>query len=194
MNMLHKWTASAVLLAGLAAFSTAHAESSFVTGAGAINADARLDFRIVIPKFIRFQVGSVGATIDLVDFDVPAANVGDGNAIARTNGGAVPVLLQSNAGDVSLTGTTTGGLTDGVEFISFDEITSTSSNADLAAPVLVDGGSSAVVTVTPNVGTRVVNRTANWTFEYENSNFVAAGTYGGVNTNNGRVVYTAALP
>lgn len=38
------------------------------TGAGALNANARLDFRVVIQNFIRFQVGRAGATVDLVEF------------------------------------------------------------------------------------------------------------------------------
>lgn len=180
---------------GLLAILPAHAESDFQTGAGALNANARLDFRVVVPKFIRFQVGSAGATVDLVEFSVPAANVGDGTDIARTNGGAVPVLLQSNNGNVSLTGTTLGQLNNGAgENISFAEILSTSSDPNLNVPTLVDGGTSAAVTVTPNVGARVVNRTANWSFAYSNTNFVGSGSYGGVNVNNGRVTYTASLP
>lgn len=180
---------------GLAAALPAAAESDFQTGAGALNANARLDFRVVIPKFIRFQVGSAGATVDLVEFSVPAANVGDGTDIARTNGGAVPVLLQSNNGNVSLTATTLGQLNNGAgENISFAEILSTSSDPNLNVPTLIDGGTSAAVTVTPNVGARVVNRTANWSFAYSNTNFVGSGSYGGVNVNNGRVTYTAALP
>lgn len=189
--------AAAVLGAMTTFGGVAHAESSFVTGAGALSANARLDFRVVIPKFVRFQVGSAGATVDLVDFDLTAsaANVGDGSDIARTNGGAVPVLLQSNNGNVSLTATTLGQLNNGAgENISFAEILSTSSDANLSVPVLVDGGTSAAITVTPNVGARVINRTANWTFAYSNTNFVGSGTYGGVNVNNGRVTYTAALP
>jgi hypothetical protein len=151
----------------------------------------------VIPKFIRFEVGTpTPGTVDLVEFDLTAsaADVGNGTDVARTNGGVVPVRIQSNGGNISLVGTTAGALSDGTESISFAEILSSSSNAQLNAPTLVDGAASATVTVTPNVGTRVVNRTADWTFEYSNSNFVAAGTYGGVNVNNGRVVYTASLP
>lgn len=180
---------------GLLALTPAFAESSFQTGAGALNANARLDFQVVVPKFIRFQVGSAGVTVDLVEFAVPAANVGDGSDIARTNGGAVPVLLQSNGGNVSLTGTTLGQLNNGAgENISFAEILSTSSDPNLNVPTLIDGATSAAITVTPNVGTRVINRTANWSFAYSNTNFVGAGSYGGVNVNNGRVTYTAALP
>ena len=180
---------------GLIALTPAFAESDFQTGGGALNANARLDFRVVIPKFIRFQVGSAGATIDLVEFTVPAANVGDATPIARTNGGAVPVLLQSNNGNVSLTATTLGQLNNGAgENISFADISSTSSDPNFNVPTLVNGGTSAAVTVTPNVGTRVINRTANWTFSYANTSTVGAGSYGGVNVNNGRVTYTASLP
>jgi hypothetical protein len=187
--------AAGMLCLAMAAVMPAHAESDFQTGAGVLNANARLDFRVVIPKFIRFQVGSAGTVIDLVEFTVPAANVGDGTDIARTNGGAVPVLLQSNNGNVSLTGTTLGQLNNGAgQNISFAEILSTSSNVALGVPTLVDGAASAAVTVTPNVGTQVVNRTANWSFAYSNTNFVGAGSYGGVNVNNGRVTYTASLP
>lgn len=196
MNLLQKSGLTALLFACGAIVSSAQADSSFVTGAGAITATTNLDFRIIIPKFIRFQVGSAGATVDLVEFSVPAANVGNATPVARTNGGVVPVLLQGNGGNISLVGTTTGagGLTNGSEFISYAEITSSSSNAQLNAPTLVDNAASATVTVTPNVGASVVNRTADWTFVYDNSNIVAAGTYGGVNVNNGRVVYTASLP
>ena len=187
--------AAGLLCLAMAAVMPAHAESDFQTGAGTLNANARLDFRVVIPKFIRFQVGSAGGTIDLVEFSVPAANVGDGTDIARTNGGAVPVLLQSNNGNVSLTGTTLGQLNNGAgENISFADILSTSSDPNLNVPTLSDGGTSAAITVTPNVGTRVVDRTANWSFAYSNTNFVGAGSYGGVNLNNGRVAYTASLP
>jgi hypothetical protein len=180
---------------GLLVLAPASAESAFQTGTGALTANARLDFRVVIPKFLRFQVGSAGATIDLVEFSVPAANVGDGSDIARTNGGAVPVLLQSNNGNVSVTATTLGQLNNGAgENISFAEILSTSSDPLFNVPTLLNGATSAAITVTPNVGTRVVNRTANWSFAYSNSNYVGAGSYGGVNVNNGRVTYTASLP
>ena len=40
----------------------------------------------------------------------------------------------------------------------------------------------------------VVNRDARWTYSYLNSVTPAAGTYGGVNVNNGRATYTAVTP
>ncbi|HQX90046.1 MAG TPA: hypothetical protein PKY03_06585, partial [Moraxellaceae bacterium] len=158
---LRAFALSGMVAASLAAITPAHADSKFTTGAGAISAAPQLDFRVIIPKFIRFSVGTaVVGTVDLVEFSVLAANVGSGTDVARTNGGAVAVSLVSNGGNVTLTGTTTGALTDGTEDISFAEILSTSDNAQLAAPVLVDAGVSADVTVTPNIGTKVVSRTA----------------------------------
>lgn len=195
LNTRKTLRAAGLFCLAMAASLPALAESDFQTGAGALNANARLDFRVVIPKFLRFQVGSAGTVIDLVEFTVPAANVGDGTDIGRTNGGAVPVLLQGNAGNISVIGTTLGQLNNGAgQNISYAEILSTSSNAALNVPTLVDGAASAAITVTPNVGTQVVNRTANWSYAYSNTNFVAAGSYGGVNINNGRVTYTASLP
>ena len=192
---LRAFALSGMVAASLTAITPAHADSKFTTGTGAISAAPQLDFRVIIPKFIRFSVGTAAdGTVDLVEFNVTAANVGDGSDIARTNGGAVAVSLLSNGGDVTLTGTTTGALTDGTEDISFAEILSSSSNALLGAPVLVSGAASPAVTITPNIGTKVVDRTANWTFAYSNTDVVGAGTYGGVNTNNGRVTYTASMP
>ena len=104
MLKTHKTLGAAGLLClAMAAVMPAHAESDFQTGAGTLNANARLDFRVVIPKFIRFQVGSAGATIDLVEFSVPAANVGDGTDVG---------------GGSSIQGTLSGG---GKEVISVGE-------------------------------------------------------------------------
>jgi hypothetical protein len=194
-NFTGRLTALSLLIAGMMVAAPAMAESVLQTGAGALTASPRLDFRVVVPKFVRFQVGSAAAVIDLVEFTVPGVNVGDGTDIARTNGGAIPVLLQGNAGNISVTGTTLGTLNNGAgTTITYAEILSTSSNAALGVPTLVDAAASAAVVVTPNVGTQVVNRTANWSFAYSNTNLLPASTFGGVNINNGRVTYTASLP
>ena len=171
---------------GLIAIAPAHAESNFASGPSP-SAEARLNFEVNIPRFISLQVGTAGAgNIDTVQFDVAAANVGDGTNVVAT-GGDVSVSLLGNVGDIELTASTTGPLTDGTDTISFAEILPTSSDAGFASPTLVDAGNS-VVTITPNLGTRVVNRTADWTFDFDNTNVVAAGTY------TGQVTYTAAMP
>ena len=48
-------------------------------------------------------------------------------------------------------------------------------------------------TLVPVAGS-ITNSTANWGFEFANTAVLAAGSYGGVNTNNGRVTYTASMP
>lgn len=171
---------------GLIAMTPAMAESDFDTGNNP-SASARLDFEVIIPRFISFRVGSAGSTVDTVTFNVAGTDVGNGNAVAGSN--AVAVTLLGNVGNIDLVGTTTGPLDNGSGgTLSWTQITSNSSDAGLAAPDLVDGAASATVVVTPNVGTSVVNRTANWSFLYENDNIVGAGTY------EGQVVYTASMP
>ena len=65
------------------------------------------------------------------------------------------------------------------------------SGTPLAAPALVDGGATNT-TVPATSG--VVNRDARWTYSYLNTVTPAAGSYGGVNVNPGRVTYTAVTP
>ena len=56
------------------------------------------------------------------------------------------------------------------------------SSTGIAAPLPITSGS------------KVTSLDAKWTFTYKNQNVVAAGTYGGVNANNGRRYYTASMP
>lgn len=205
MRLLTKSLLAAAVLA--AAPTIASAESSYQSGAGALNANARLDFQITIPKVLYLRVGTGSslannATIDLVSFDVPAASVGNGTAIAADTGsgdlgnGAVTARVIGNSGAVTLGATTAGALGNGAgDTISYGQIdtavaTLTSTTA-LPAPVLADGASSTINV--PATGD-IVNRDARWTYSYANSAVVPAGTYGGVNVNNGRVTYTASAP
>ena len=181
----------------------AGAESNFTTGAGTpLTASAKVDFTIIIPKFISLRVGTAGAgNIDLITFTVPAASVGAGGAgIAGTGGdltgGAVTARVTGNNGQISLTSSSTGALSNGTDTIPFTEITTatatlTSATA-LPAPVLTNGLSAAVSPAL--TGTKITNQDAKWTYNYANSAVVASGTYGGVGVNNGRVTYTASMP
>ena len=185
----------------------ARAESNIQTGAGALTATARLDFRITVPKTLFLQVGTGTAsandtTINLIDFVVPAPNIGDGTPIAATavsgdlGNGTVTAKVVGNNGNVTLSSTTAGALGNGAgDTISFAQIATTAavltSATALAAPALVDGGSTN--TTVPATG-KIVNRDARWTFSFLNSAIVPPGTYGGVNANNSRVTYTAAMP
>ncbi len=192
---LFKRLGSVALIAALAAPIGANAESSFQTGAGALNSSARVDFQITIPRFLSLRVGTAGAPVDLVSFTVPAANVGDATAVAGTGGdlgaGSVTARVLGNGGNVTLQATTAGPLGNGTSSISWSEITTASSNPSLPAPVLANGPSAAVAVAATS---GVVNQTATWTYGYANTGVVEAGTYGGVNTNNSRVTYTASLP
>src|SRR5476651_1932943 len=187
----------------------ANAESQFTTGAGTpITATAHLDFQIIIPKVLFLQVGTgtanaTNATINQIAFTVPAANVGNGTAVAATVGsgdlgnGVVTARVIGNNGTITFTSTTLGALGNGAgDTISYSQIgaavaVNTSVTA-LAHPTLVDAATS-TVTLTPAVG-KVMNRDAKWTYTYLNSAVVAPGTYGGVNANNSRVTYTASMP
>jgi len=186
----------AALFAVLAAPIGANAESSFQTGAGALSSSARVDFQITIPRFLSLRVGTAGAPIDLVSFTVPAANVGNATPVAGTGGdlgaGSVTAAVLGNGGNVTLQATTGGPIGNGAAgTIAWSQITTASSNPSLPAPVLANGASSGVAVAATN---GVVNQTATWTYSFANSNVIEAGTYGGVNTNNSRVTYTASLP
>lgn len=194
-------------VAALGASMNALAESNVQNGAGALTATARLDFRVTVPKVLFLQVGTgtalaANTTINLIDFTVPAASVGDGNPIAATaasgdlGSGAVTARVLGNNGDVTLTSTTAGALGNGAgDTLSFAQIATTSavltSGTALAAPALADGATTS--TTVPATG-KIVNRDARWTFSFLNSAVVPPGTYGGAGTNNGRVTYTASMP
>ena len=201
---------SAVVLA-LGVPMLAHAESATVTGAGALSTAARLDFSITIPKVLFLRVGTGGlfgaaavGTINLIDFQVPAANIGDGTSVAATaasgdlTNGAVTALLRSNAGVVTLLAATTGALTNATtDTIPWSEIAIV--NSALVTPAFANTfphlaalpltGNSANFAPAPTA--KVTNGGSTWTFSYRNTNTVPFGTYGP--TANGRVTYTASV-
>ncbi|MBL0918904.1 MAG: hypothetical protein IBJ14_09380 [Hydrogenophaga sp.] len=188
---------SALALA-LATPLLASAESQLVTGAG--SAVARLDFRVVVPRVLFLGVGTGAAgfatdgTINTVTFDYtsnPGA-LGTGAAAGAITGNVVPVRVVGNNGQVALTASTTGALTNATaDTIAWSQITATSSAPELPSPVIPLTGAGTASNVTLSSGTRITDRSANWTFAYANSAVVAPGTYG---TTNGRVTYTAAMP
>jgi hypothetical protein len=187
----------------------AQAESQFSSGAGSpITASSKLDFQITIPKVLYLQVGTganmaANATVNKIDFTVPAANVGDSSVVNASAGsgdlgsGTVTAKVVGNNGTITFTSTTLGALGNGSgDTISFAQIgtavaTNTSATA-LAHPALADAATT-TVTLTPASG-KVISRDARWTYTYLNQNVVAPGTYGGTNANNSRVTYTASMP
>ncbi len=212
---------AALLLATVAcaAFSTlAHAESNVVTTG---NAAAHLDFKVTIPAVLFLRVGT-GAlptamanntTIDLIDFTVPSANVGDGTSIAASatagdlTNGAVTVRVYGNGGNgATLNSTTTGQLTSAAgDTIPWTQITATAAaltattagytNTGITHPTFNNGASGGSGTATALTGAgKLVRAESKWTFAYNNTAVYPAGTYGGANTQNGRVTYTLSQP
>ncbi len=144
---------------------------------------------------------SSNPAVDLITFSPTAAQVGNGTAVAGTGGdltgGVETAAVVSNSGNVTLNATATGALSDGAgDTIPFSQITTTSttltSATALPAPVLTNATSANVVLTAP--ATKVIVQDAKWTFAYANTAVVPTGTYGGVSTNNSRVVYTATMP
>ena len=167
------------------------ADSGAATGVN-LSADAHLNLRVTIPRFLLFRVGSIGS-VDTITFAPTDAEVGDGNPIAGTGGDAgvggsgANVAVLSNGGAITITENNdggSGGLGTGAGNISLSEITVTSSDTDLETPALSDsGGNSINVTVSNG---NVTDRTAIWTYAYDNTTTPAAGNY------NADITYTAA--
>ena len=110
---------------------------------------------------------------------VPAASVGDGTDVAFT-GSPVVVAIRGNGGDVALTASTIGALGNGSgDSIPFSEVLETTAGSIPAINLPATG--------------KVVNLTDSWSFNYDNSAVYPAGTYGGTNTQNSRVTYTASV-
>jgi len=187
-----------LLALALAAPLSGFAESNVTFAPGGnvptpIEAEARLDFRVVIPRVLLLQVGSLNGTVDLVEFDLGTTEPGSGTPVGRTNGAEIPVRVLGNNGQVSLLVENTGDLSDGAgNSIPWTQIAVTSTTVTgggVPHPAPNFDGS----TLVPVAGS-ITNSTANWGFEFANTAVLAAGSYGGVNTNNGRVTYTASMP
>ena len=173
----------------------AFAEATTVTGAGALSANARVDFQITIPGVLRFRVGSPAAAIDMITFAPTSANLGTGS-ISGTGGdltgGSVTVDVLANAGgDVTISQDSNGlSLADGAgNTIPYTTIATASSQATLGAPALGTAGTTTVF-ATGNL----VQESAEWTYTYANGASYPSGIYGGTVANNGRVTYTASSP
>ena len=203
---------SLVGVAALALPLMASAESNVQIGAAtaAPGATAHVDFQVVIPKILYLRVGtgssyttgnlSANGAIDLVSFTPTAAQLGSG-PIAGGGGdltaGVETAAIVSNSGNVTLNATATGALGNGAgDTINFTQITTAASTLTsataLPAPVLGNGTSANVVLTAP--ASKVIVQDAKWTYAYANAAVVPQGTYGGVNANNSRVVYTATMP
>jgi hypothetical protein len=189
------------------------AESEFDPGPGnGIRvARAHVDFRVVIPKILYLRVGSgttypttlaSNGTIDMLRFAPAATAIGNGTAVAGTGGdlgsGVETAAIISNSGNVTLNATASGALGNGFgDSIPYTQIKTAAAALTvgytlLSAPVLTNATSANIVLTAP--ATKVIRADARWAFSYANTITPPAGTYGGANVNNGRVVYTASMP
>jgi len=166
------------------------ADSGAATGVN-LSADAHLNLRVTIPRFLLFRVGSL-ASVDMIEFAPTDAEVGDGNPIAGTGGDAgggsgANVAVRSNGGQITISEANdggSGGLGTGAGNISLSEITVTSDNTALATPTLSDGGGNST---SPTLSSgNVTNRTAIWTYAYDNTTTPDDGNY------DADITYTAA--
>ncbi|QNK71514.1 hypothetical protein H7F35_09725 [Variovorax sp. PAMC26660] len=195
-------------MAAHAASSTAGPSSSVPLTTGTV----ALNFTLAIDKFIFFRIGdgawpTPGGTTSSVSFTVaptipggPTTPTAGNNKPVNWSGAAptlgvtpsgniLPVEVRSNAGQIGLHATVTTPLTNGAHTIPMSEITITSSDGNLPAPVIPVTGSGATVNVASTDATGLVTlRTANWTFLYANLASRTAGTYLGV------VTFTASSP
>lgn len=196
---------------------TAFAESTVITATG--TASARLNFSIVIPKFLFLQVGTGTAfgnnnAVDIIEFNMTSAIASIGNGVAQnaTTGGNVSpgvvtarVVGNGFTAATNLTATTLGAMSNGTQTLSWSEISVAAANLTGVTPLpasqlphpgtptapFADTGNTSV-SLTPVAG--VINQGAQWTFQYKNTTVPAAGTYGLNVTNKGQVTYAIALP
>lgn len=192
------------LAAALGIAGAARAEQPAPDSSAPYSVSARLNFRLVYPPFLRFRVGTAGATVDTLAFAVPAANVGDGSAIVPTGGdagggSALNVEVAGNNGQVTITATNSSGgqgIGTGVPSdgrINYNQIATTTSLPQLPAPVLNNAGGTISQPVMN--AALVTQRAAVWTYSYLNQTIPSAGTYGGTNAAlGGQVMYTATMP
>jgi hypothetical protein len=200
-NKVNKLFAATVAALALGAGSAS--ADSIVDAAAPWSAAVNHDFRIVIPGFLYFRVGTDAAgTINQITFTATIANVGTAAAIAGTGGeagaSAANVAIRGNTGQVTITegnnsggnGLGTGNAADG--YISYAEITTSTSTANLPAPTLSNAGGNTSLPVL--TGLKSTDRSAVWTYGYANTTVPSAGNYGAGGGTGGRVTYTATTP
>lgn len=183
MNIKQLITSTA-LSAIMLAPAVVSAESDLAFGSTGTTAEARVDFRIVIPSFVYFQVGTTGATVDRIDYDLGSVSEqpGSGTSVAATGGtndgvdGTLAISLITNASSVSIAASG-GNLTAGTDTIPFSDI----SASDTGSITVPDFGGS--VTLNP----ASFSLTDNWSYSYDNTSVYNASTY------NGQTTYTLTI-
>jgi hypothetical protein len=170
------------LVLGLGGMPAARAESNLVVGN---NATVHLDFQITIPQILFLQVGTLGATQNVVSCtlsDIPGTG-----AVAMTSNGANPVPVRAAAlvaasAPVRLLANSATPLSNGAATIPFTQISWTGA-ADFSSGTF-SGAAGQVLDAFAGSG----DRNGTYTFTYANANYYDVGTY------TGEVTYTLASP
>ena len=176
-NILRLATLAAMAVAVIAPMS-AHAESKYTTGAGPLTAAAKLDFEIIVEKFIFLQVGAGTLNADLPTvskqtFTVPGTV--NGNLTAISGGAALTTIVRGNAGVLTLANNGTGTLINSAtppDTIDMLKITPVVTGT---VPHAAWGGSSTLPLLAG--ASNVTKLDGTWAFTYANDAIVAAGTY-----------------
>lgn len=173
---MNKLVTASLMAAVMTLPQFAAADSDLSFGNAGTTAQASLDFRIVIPNFVYFQVGDAN-NVDEIEYNLGTTEPGSGS-FAATGGttatnGQVNVTLITNATGVTI-GATAGDLTSGSDTIPFADITA----SDTGTITVPDFGATS--NVTP--GSFSLNDT--WSYSYDNDSVYNAGDY------TGQVTYT----
>ena len=193
--MFKKISLAAVVALSAALPMAAQAESNVTTGAGAINATARVNFSVTIPRFVFLQVGTgtllaANSTINTIAFTPAVAVIGNSVAQAATAGsgdlgnGQVSVRVIGNAGPMTLGAIGPANLTSGTDTIPWTQITVAATGSAPTHPTI----NGATVALPATSGVVNTASTGVWTYSYANSITPAAGVY------TGQVIYTASAP
>ena len=179
---------------GVAANQTALADEATCTSAGCTTANLPVNFTIVIPAFLRLQVGAVGAAASVQwNTAVTSANIGTGqvNADTVTNGGGgvgeVAYALVSNISTNNATVTATGSAAafvsggNSIPYTDVDAAVTPTTGSGIALPV-----PGTPTTVSPTAG--IIDEAGIWNYYYVNNTIYPAGTY------TGTINYTATQP
>lgn len=136
---------------------------------------------------LRIRVGSTGSGINVVTFNVPVGQIGNGVPITGTPQILVRVTARSAVANSKTATLTANSLTPmmsaGGDTIPFTTINWTTSDGDIPAGAF-DGSNTQTLLTFQN--SRSIENTH--TFHYSNVNVVPIGTY------TGRVTYTLSMP
>jgi len=174
--------AAAIMLLFMAGIASA--ESDMAVGGG--SAQARLDFQVSIPTILYLRVGSSGATVDVISFDV--SDVPGSGEVQGSSSGAnpVPVVARGfvpSGSTMTLVADSSTALQDsGKANIPFSEIR-WDATGDFSSGRFNDTANQQLDQFTGSG-----SRSGTYTFYYDNDTYYPASTY------TGSVTYTLCSP